>query len=129
SFADSFDFTMTIDGLQERQPILDVFPGLHNTLAVGTIGNSTVTRALVLQKRVTTPEGNEDQPLDFHLEGSDLVVRGDADERMMLRLVGEAFGLDLDNAQIDRILRAGLDLRLEQLRLEARAAPTDAERL
>src|SRR5690606_3909464 len=49
SFADSFDFTMTIDGLQERQPILDVFPGLHNTLAVGTIGNSTVTRALVLQ--------------------------------------------------------------------------------
>lgn len=129
SFADSFDFTMNIDGLQERQPILDVFPGLHNSLAATRIGNSTVTRALVLQKRVTTPEGNEDQPLDQHLEGSDLVVRGDADDHMMLRLVGDAFGLGFDNAQIDNILRASLNHRLEELRLEARAATTDAERL
>jgi superfamily II DNA or RNA helicase/antitoxin component of MazEF toxin-antitoxin module len=129
SFADSFDFTMTIDGLQNRQPILDAFPGLHNTVAAGRVGGSTVTRALVLQKRVTTPEGNEDQPLDFHLEGSDLVVRGDADDQMMLRLVGEAFGLGFDNAQIDKILKAGLDLQREQQRLEARAATTDADRL
>ncbi|MER5778684.1 DEAD/DEAH box helicase family protein [Streptomyces sp. NPDC002039] len=128
-FEDSFAFSMVIDGEQESERVVDVFTGLRSTHVADRLTNATVARAIQVVKRVTTEDGVEDQPLPWHLDGSALFVRGDADERRLLGCVNEAFELRLTNAELDRVLRTGLDHRLQGLRQEARAAATDAERL
>lgn len=128
-FEDSFAFSMVVDGQQERQPILDVFPGLRNSMAAGRIGSRTVSRARLLTKRVTTEDGVEDQPLDWYPDGADLVVSAGADERRTLMFVSEAFDLWFDNQQLDQVLQAGLDHLLEEQRKRACAVESDAERL
>ncbi|HEY8720205.1 DEAD/DEAH box helicase [Pengzhenrongella sp.] len=127
-FEDSFSFAMVIEGQQDAQRILDVYTGLRNEFGV-RLGSSKVTRALLVAKRVTTEEGVEDQPLDWHLDGSELIVRSDADETRILRFVNEAFVLGLDNARLSVVLKVGLDHQLERLRLEAQSIDSDAERL
>lgn len=128
-FEESFSFSMIVEGKQSSEPILDVYPGLRNAGGAGRLGGVNVARAMVVAKRVTTEDGVEDQPKDWHLSGSDMVVRDDADERQVLRFVNEAFDLRLDNAQLSAIIQAGLDHRLEDLRVQAKAAESDAERL
>lgn len=128
-FEDSFAFSMLIEGLQTRERVLDVFPGLRTTHVADAVNDATVARAVQVAKRVTTEDGVEDQSLEWHREGLGLVVRSDADERRLLGLVNEAFELRLTNIELDRVLQAGLDHRLELQRQEARAAATDTERL
>lgn len=128
-FEDSFAFSMLIEGLQENERVVDVFTGLRGTYVADKVNNATVARAVQIVKRVTTEDGVEDQSLDWHLDGLNLVVRSDADERQLLRCVNEAFDMRLTNAELEGVLKTGLDRRLEQLRQEAKAAATDAERL
>ncbi|MEU8800519.1 DEAD/DEAH box helicase [Spirillospora sp. NPDC048819] len=128
-FEDSFSFSMLIDGQQHAEPISDLYPGLRSTYAVHKVVNATVARAVHLVKRVTTEDGVEDQSLDWHLKGFALVVRADLEERRALEIVNEAFDLNLSNAELSDVLKAGLDQRLEELRQAARAAMTDADRL
>ena len=78
---------------------------------------------------MTTEDGVEDQTIDWHLDGGDLVVANDADEKRVLGFVNEAFELRLDNAELAAVLKAGLDHRLEALRQEAIAAADDDARL
>ncbi|MFF8743788.1 sacsin N-terminal ATP-binding-like domain-containing protein [Streptomyces californicus] len=128
-FEDSFAFSMVIDGEQENEQVLDLFTGLRSTHVAHRLANATVTRAIQVLKRVTTEDGVEDQPLPWHLDGSTLFVRDDVDERGLLGHINEAFELRLTNADLENVLRAGLDHRLQRLQQEARAAATDAERL
>ncbi|MFD3694568.1 sacsin N-terminal ATP-binding-like domain-containing protein [Streptomyces sp. NPDC058646] len=128
-FEDSFAFSMVIDGEQGSERVVDVFTGLRSTHVADKLTNATVARAIQVVKRVTTEDGVEDKPLPWHLDGSALVVRGDADERRLLGCVNDAFELRLTNAELEGVLRTGLDHRLEGLRQEAKAASTDAERL
>ncbi|MGR6317506.1 DEAD/DEAH box helicase family protein [Micromonospora soli] len=128
-FEDSFAFSMLIEGLQESERVVDVFTGLRGTHVADKVNNATVARAIQIIKRVTTEDGVEDQSLDLHLDGLSLVVRSDTDERQLLRYVNEAFDLRLTNAELEGVLKTGLDRRLEMLRQEARAASTGAERL
>ncbi|WP_245685066.1 DEAD/DEAH box helicase [Streptomyces exfoliatus] len=128
-FEDSFAFSMVIDGEQESERIVDVFTGLRSTHVASRLTNATVARAIQVVKRVTTEDGVEDQPLPWHLDGSALVVQGDADERQLLGHVNEAFELRLNNAELENVLKTGLDHRLQGLQQEARAAATDADRL
>ncbi|MGO4228943.1 DEAD/DEAH box helicase family protein [Arthrobacter sp. YAF34] len=127
-FEDSFSFSMVVDGQQDAQRILDVYTGLRKEFGV-RLGSSRVSRALQIAKRVTTEDGVEDQPLDWHLDGSELIVSNDADERRILGFVNEAFGLRLDNSRLAAVLKAGLDHRLELLRQQAQAIESDADRL
>ncbi|GAA1884719.1 hypothetical protein GCM10009715_33700 [Paeniglutamicibacter psychrophenolicus] len=127
-FEDSFSFSMVIEGNQDSQRILDIYTGLRNAFGI-RLGSSKVIRALQIAKRVTTEEGVEDQPMDWYLDGSELVVRSDADEVRILRFVNEAFGLRLDNSELSAVLKAGLDHRLELLRQEAHSIDSDADRL
>lgn len=127
-FEDSFSFAMVVEGQQEVQRILDVYTGLRASYGA-RLGSAKVARALLIAKRVTTEDGVEDQPLDWHLDGLDLIVRSDAEERRILEFVNDAFGLGLDNALLTSILRAGLDHRLELLRQQAQTIETDADRL
>lgn len=127
-FEDSFSFSMVVEGLQEPQRILDAYTGLRGEFGP-RVGTARFARALQVAKRVTTEDGVEDQPLDWHMDGSDLIVRGDADERQVLAFVSAAFDLRLDNARISQVLRAGLDHHLELLRHEAQTIQSDAERL
>ncbi|MCQ6269110.1 DEAD/DEAH box helicase family protein [Pseudarthrobacter sp. R1] len=127
-FEDSFSFSMVIEGQQEAQKVLDVYTGLRSEFGVQLYA-SKVSRALLIAKRVTTEDGVEDQPLDWHRDGFELVVAGDSDERRILGFVNEAFDLRLDNARLSAVLRAGLDHRLELLRQQAQAIESDAERL
>ncbi|MFL6122983.1 sacsin N-terminal ATP-binding-like domain-containing protein [Actinophytocola sp.] len=127
-FEDSFMFSMVIDGEEESERIVDVFTGLRAT-AADKLTNATVTRAIQVVKRVTTEEGVEDQTLEWHLDGLSLVVRAGAEERLLVGFVNEAFDLRLTNAELDEVLRTGLDHRLQARRQEAKAAPTDADRL
>jgi superfamily II DNA or RNA helicase len=127
-FADSFSFAMVIEGQRPPQRILDVYTGLRQTFG-RTLGSSSISRALLIAKRVVTEDGTEDQPRDWHLDGQDLIVWDDADERRILEYVNEAYDLRMDNAQISRVLQAGLDQRLELLRQQGRAVSDDADRL
>ncbi|WP_158889252.1 sacsin N-terminal ATP-binding-like domain-containing protein [Amycolatopsis anabasis] len=128
-FEDSFAFSMVIEGEQDGDRIVDLFPGLRAMHVVDKVMSAMVARALRVAKRVTTEDGVEDQTLEWHLDGQTLVVRSDVDERRLLGVVNEAFDLRLTNVDLDSVLRAGLDLHHEKLRQEAKAATTDAERL
>ncbi|WP_406341433.1 sacsin N-terminal ATP-binding-like domain-containing protein [Streptomyces sp. NBC_01578] len=128
-FEDSFAFSMVIAGEQENERVIDLFTGLRSTHVAHSLTNATVTRAIQVVKRVTTEHGVEDQPLPWHLDGSALVVRDDVGERGLLGYINEAFELRLTNADLENVLRTGLDHRLQGLRQEAKAAATDAERL
>lgn len=128
-FEDSFAFSMVIEGAQESERVVDVFTGLRSPHIADRLVNATVTRAIQVVKRVTTDNGAEDQTLEWHLDGLNLVARSDADERRLLGIVNDAFDLRLTNADLEGVLKTGLDNRLQALRQEAKAASTDAERL
>lgn len=128
-FEDGFSFSMVIEGEQESEPVLDIFTGLRTMYVVDKVMSATVARALQVVKRVTTEDGVEDQSLEWHLDGSNLVVRSDADERRLLTVVNEAFDLRLTNAELESVRQTGLDQQLQLLRQRAKAASTDAERL
>lgn len=128
-FEESFAFSMVIDGLQVSQPIKDVFTGLRSIRVTETLSHASIARAMQIAKRVTTEDGVEDQPLEWSLEGSDLVIRDDVTEARALAIVNEAFVLGLDRAELDRVQEVGLGHRLEGLRAEAKSAATDADRL
>ena len=128
-FEDSFAFSEIIEGRQPGEPILDAFTGLRNTIGSARLAGCSLARAVLIAKRVTTDEGTEDQPQNWLLDGSELVVRDDVDDLQALRYINEAFGLRLDNAQLADVIRTGFDNRLEQLRIQAKAANSDAERL
>ncbi|MBM9467494.1 sacsin N-terminal ATP-binding-like domain-containing protein [Nakamurella leprariae] len=127
-FEDSFAFSIVIEGQQESQRILDVYTGLRAEFG-SRLNGARVSRTAVIAKRVTTEDGVEDQPLDSHLDGGDLLVRSDVDDRQMLKLISDAFGLRLDNARLSAVLRAGLDHSLEIRRQQACTIDSDAERL
>lgn len=127
-FADSFSFAMVVEGQGHPQRILDVYTGLRQSFG-RTLRSSSISRALLIAKRVITEEGTEDQPRDWHIDGQDLIVWDGASERRVLEYVNEAFDLRMDNAQISGVLQAGLDRRLELQRQQGRATHNDAERL
>ena len=127
-FEDSFSFAMVIEGQQEAQRILDVYTGLRAAHGV-TLGPAKVSRALLIAKRVTTEDGVEDQPRDWHLDGLDLIVRSDADDRRILEFISEAFALRLDNVRLAAVLKDGLNHQLELQRQKAQTIDGDAERL
>lgn len=128
-FEDSFAFSMQIEGQLASEPLLDVFTGLRNTRFEDRLLNISLSRAGHIAKRVTTEDGVEDQSLPWFLDGTELVVDRRVEDRRLLEIASEAFGLDLNNADVSTVLQAGLDRRLAELREEAKAAPTDAERL
>lgn len=128
-FEDSFAFSVRIDGQQEPERLLDVFTGLRSVAVGDELTNATLARAAAIAKWVTTEDGVETQSLEWHREGLALSVGGALDERRTLAVVSEAFELGLTNADIERVLKVGLDHHLELLRQEALSAATDAGRL
>jgi superfamily II DNA or RNA helicase len=128
-FEDSFASSVVIEGEQESQRILDVFTGLRSTPVAERVTDATVARAIQLVKRMTTEDGVEDNSLEWHLDGLSLVVRSDTDERRLLGFVNAAFDLRLTNAELEEVLRTGLNHRLQALRQQAKAAPSDTDRL
>ncbi|MFJ1931866.1 sacsin N-terminal ATP-binding-like domain-containing protein [Kitasatospora sp. NPDC088160] len=128
-FEDSFAFSMIVEGVQESERVLDVFTGLRGTLVADRLVDATITRAVQVVKRVTKDDGVEDDSLEWHLDGHDLVARGDADDQRLLRIVNDAFELRLTNAELEDVRKTGIGDRLELLRQEALAAASDEERL
>ncbi|MFJ8438961.1 DEAD/DEAH box helicase [Kitasatospora griseola] len=128
-FEDNFAFSMAIEGAQEKEPVLDLFTGLRKRPGADRLADATLTRAVRVAKRVTTADGVQDEPLKRYLDGKSLVVDGDVDERQLLRIVSEAFDLALSNHELDEVLQAGVDDKLELSRQEAKAAVTDEDRL
>ena len=128
-FEDNFAFSIIVEGEQQQEPVLDLFTGLRGTLVADLVSNATVTRTARITKRITTADGVEDQALQWHLDGLDLKIESELDATGLLRVVNEAFGLQLNNNELREVLQAGLDHLLEQQRLEALAASSDAARL
>lgn len=129
SFEESFSFSMIIEGAQSSELVLDLFTGLRNQMGADRLNNAKLARADKIAKRVSTEDGVEDQPMSWHLNGTDLVVQSEADVRQVVRFVSEAFGLHFDNARIESVLQVGLNHHLEDLREKAKAAPSDVKRL
>lgn len=128
-FEDNFAFSMRIEGRQEEELLLDVFTGLRSVAAGGDLMNAKLARAAGVAKWVTTEDGVETHSLDWHREGLTLIVGSDLNERQTLAVVSEAFDLGLNNADIDHVLKVGLDHHLEFVRQEALSAATTSERL
>lgn len=128
-FEDSFAFSIRIEGQQDAEPLLDVFTGLRGWPSRVDLGSATLSRAESLAKWVTTEEGVETQSLESYRDGFSLVVLTGLDANATLRAANTAFDLGLNNADIDQILKVGLDHHLELIRQEALAALTDAQRL
>lgn len=128
-FEDGFSFSIRIEGEQDPEPLLDVFTGLRSWPTVTDLNSVTIARAESVAKWVTTKDGVETQSLDSHREGFKLVVRTSLDERATLRVVSDSFDLGLNNSDVDRVLKEGIDHRLEMMRQEALSASTDADRL
>lgn len=128
-FEDSFAFSTRIEGQQESERVLDVFTGLRSWMGGEDLASATVARAESIAKWVTTEDGVEAQSLQWHRDGITLVISSGLDERQTLAVVGEAFGLGLSNADIQSVLKVGLDHHLELIRQQALAASTDVDRL
>ncbi|WP_218018190.1 sacsin N-terminal ATP-binding-like domain-containing protein [Nocardia shimofusensis] len=130
-FEDSFAFSTIIEGKQEPDPVVDLYPGLQESwlFAPEKLTHAMVARAVYIAKRVTTDDGVEDQTLPWYLDGLTLVVPNDLSERQVLETVNEAFGLRLSNADLDNVEQVALNQQLEEWRQQARAAKDDAERL
>ena len=130
TFEDNFAFTEILEGRTPSQPLCDVYTGLRQTVHARRLATATLSKAARIAKRVTMKEGGvEDQPLEWYLDGTDLIVLDTADDNRVLQHTGEAFSLGLDRAQIQEILSVGLSHKLEKLRAEAVGAADDAERL
>ncbi|WP_433471436.1 sacsin N-terminal ATP-binding-like domain-containing protein [Saccharomonospora azurea] len=130
-FEDSFSFSTIIEGRQDAEPVMDLYPGIQGTWASENdkAANASVARAIHIAKRVTTEDGVEDQALDWYLDGLTLIVRKDLDDRRVLGIVNKALELRLSVADLDNVEQAALDQQREEQRQEARAAANDAERL
>lgn len=128
-FEDGFSFSIRIEGEQDPEPLIDVFTGLRSWPTVTELNSVTIARAESVAKWVTTKDGVEPQSLDSHREGFKLIVRTGLDERATLRVVSDSFDLGLNNSDIDRVLKEGIDHRLEMMRQEALSASTDVDRL
>jgi superfamily II DNA or RNA helicase len=128
-FQESFAFSMLVEGQQDSERIIDVYPGLRGTLGADRVVHATLTRAALLVKRVTTEDGVEDQTIDWHLNGANLVVANEAEDKLVLGFINEAFDLRLDNSELSAVLKMGLDHRLEGLRQEATTVADDASKL
>lgn len=128
-FEDSFSFSVEWAGEQHSDQILDAYPGLRGPWWSEPIMHATLTRAVGIEKLVTTEDGVISQSLDWHLEGLNLVVAASASDRTVLGWISDAFSLGLNNADIVGILQAGVDAQLEAMRAEAVAASSDADRL
>ena len=128
-FEDNFAFSIIVEGEQDPEPVLDLFPGLRTTFVADLVSNATITRTARITKRVTTADGVEDQALPWQVDGLDLKVAKELDSAAMLRVVSEAFELHLNNGELHGVLQASLDHMLEGQRLEALAATSDAARL
>lgn len=128
-FEDNFAFSMLVEGTRSSERVLDVFTGLRGTFSEAAVTNAELIRAAAITKRVTTQDGVEDQSLDYHLDGLKLYVNDTVDNDQVLPIVSDAFGLRLNNADITNVRQAGVNHRLEKLRLEAISADSDAARL
>ncbi|MFD3615111.1 sacsin N-terminal ATP-binding-like domain-containing protein [Streptomyces sp. NPDC058676] len=128
-FEDSFSFSLLVDGRQDAERVIDVYTGLRSMFVDDKVMNASLAKAVHIAKRVTMEDGVEDESLEWHLEGLTLVVRADLDERRVLDILNEAFGLQLTNAEMSDVLQQGIEQRLEEDRQSARAASSDAERL
>jgi len=128
-FEDSFAFSIRIDGQQEAERLLDVFTGLRGWPSRDDLGSATLSRAESVAKWVTTEDGVETQSLDSYRDGVNLVVVTALGEKAALWAANEAFDLGLNNADVDHVLKVGLDHHLELMRQEALAASTDVARL
>ncbi len=128
-FEDSFAFSIRIDGQQDAERLLDVFTGLRGWPSRDDLGSATLSRAESVAKWVTTEDGVETQSLDSYRDGVNLVVVTALDEKATLRAANEAFDLGLNNADVERVLKVGLDHHLELIRQDALAASTDNARL
>ncbi|WP_030521867.1 sacsin N-terminal ATP-binding-like domain-containing protein [Nocardia rhamnosiphila] len=129
-FEDAFTFSVVPEGQQADESILDVLTGLRNTAAADRLMPATVTRAANITKYTTTEHGVEDESLEWHLaDGVRLFVQSATGEERLLKIVNDAFELNLNNAELAKVRQVGLDHRLEQIRQAAQAATTDAERL
>lgn len=129
NFEDSFAFSIFTEGLSDGEKILDLFPGLRGRYGAERVAQSTITRAEYIAKRVTTEEGTEDQALNWHLDGANLLIHSDTGKRPAIKYISDAFDLQYDNAEIDTIMEASLAVELEKMRQQANSAKGDAERL
>jgi len=128
-FEDTFSFSLVVEGAQDPDPILDVFPGFRGSFAGNSLTNASLTRAAIITKRVATADGVEDQSLQSHLDGLNLFVENTADSEAVLSFVNQAFDLRLTNAELTNVRQAGLTIQLEKLRQQAKSATNDVERL
>lgn len=128
-FAEVFSFSTIVEGALEGEAVLDVFTGLRNSPVARRIGSASIVRALHIVKRVTTPDGVEDQSLPWIVQDGDLFVGRNLDDLGVLTALNEAFELGLSNFGLQEVLQAGINEQLEELRLEALAATSDEERL
>ncbi len=128
-FEDSFAFSIRMDGQQEPERLLDVFPGLRGWPSKQDLSSTTFSRAESIAKWVTTEDGVETQSLDSYRDGVDFVVTTRLAEAQTLRFVSDAFDLGLNNAEIVRVLEVGLAQHLELIRQDALSATTYVERL
>lgn len=130
SFGESFSFSTEVLGEREPEPLLDVFPGLRDSvIARRKLANATVSRAASITKRVETPDGVESKSLDALLDGIQLRVVDGLDDAEILRRANLAFDLRLDEAEMEEVRDRSLELGLERLRAEALGIEDDAERL
>lgn len=130
-FEDNFSFSMVIEGQQDSEPVLDLYPGLQNSWSGGNekVASASIARAIYIAKHVTTDDGMEPETLNWHLDGMTLFVGKSLDNRKVLEIVNEAFDLRLSNADLNQVEQVTLARQLEEQRQEARAASSDAERL
>lgn len=129
AFTDSFSFRIETQGEQAAESVLDLFPGLRGYSAGAILKGVLVTRVARIEKLVTTEDGVIAEPLESHLEEGNFLIHADSSQERALELLSETMSLGLNHADIRRVLKAGVEARLEELRAEAQAASSDAERL
>jgi superfamily II DNA or RNA helicase len=124
----AISFSIQIESESDSELLLDRYIGLRD-LGVRTLNSAVLIRCGRLARRVTTPNGIEDEPVRYHRRNDTLYVEtGRADEDV-LSIVSRVFDLHLSQRDIDQLLRVRLDAEVEAVEASCRAASSDIERL
>lgn len=112
----------------EPEPLADVFPLLRLRLTLPQ-RELLLVRCAELRVEHFTETGRTDSIREFLVEGDSIYVADQLNEAEVLQRVSSALGLDLDEADLDAVLKNLEDQRAVRLRAEIRQAQDNADRL
>lgn len=126
--SEAISFALSVSGPNDAEAIGDVFLGLRDYVQRSVLETDLV-RCAALARRVITPDGTKDRPVQSALEGGVLYVPEGASDYEVLESISFEFEAHLTSQDIGDILRQRDEAAIHELKTACRACSTDEGRL